>query len=240
MPSPDQVGEKSGGNVNYYLVEVIRPKRPEFKLYVAECEDIIEALQMTFAEGCAFKALWRSCAARTLGKKKAGGDEVYDAEKLVYYSNRVLVARQRAVEPSVTDEVAALEKEQKAIDSIRKKHPEIPMADISLKRWAQAMNLDLDAILTDLEDKRIQDEPETLTEPEYTSNTKLELVEDEANPITLNNPKTIPVLASLLGTLARAATALNIDPKEFETAIRAELALKASCNCCAPLWQEPS
>jgi hypothetical protein len=52
---------------------------------------------MTFAEGCLFKALWRSCAARNLGLHKEGQDAegVYDAEKMVYYANRVLVQRKR-------------------------------------------------------------------------------------------------------------------------------------------------
>lgn len=94
MPPPNKP-EFSGSNVNYYLVEIKQPKRLE--PYTAECEDIIEVLGMTFAEGCAFKALWRSCAARTLGKKKAGQDEhgVYDAEKIVYYGGRTLVQRKK-------------------------------------------------------------------------------------------------------------------------------------------------
>lgn len=87
--------EKSGGNVNYYMLRIDQPKR--LPPYDAECEDIIEALGMTFAEGCLFKALWRSCAARTLGLHKEGQDEagIYDAEKAVYYSNRVLAVRKQ-------------------------------------------------------------------------------------------------------------------------------------------------
>lgn len=85
--------EFTGKDVNYYLVEVKEPKR--LAPYTAECEDIIEALGMTFAEGCEFKALWRSCAARTLSKHKKGQDKdgVYDAEKQVYYANRTLSKR---------------------------------------------------------------------------------------------------------------------------------------------------
>lgn len=86
-------GENSGGDVNYYLCHISHPKREEFAPYTAECEDIIEALGMTFAEGTVFKALWRSCAERELGLKKEGGDGIRDAEKMVYSSNRVLVAR---------------------------------------------------------------------------------------------------------------------------------------------------
>src|ERR1035437_4038633 len=87
--------EKTGGNVNYYLVDIKDPKRLE--PYTAECEDVIEAFFMTFAEGSLFKALWRSCASRNLGLKKEGMDDegIYDAEKMVYYANRVLVQRKR-------------------------------------------------------------------------------------------------------------------------------------------------
>ena len=95
--------EFTGKNVNYYLVDVKEPKR--LTPYQAECEDIIEALGMTFAEGCAFKAIWRSCAARTLGLAKKGQDEhgVYDAEKVVYYGNRMVATRkvQCAIQTSV-------------------------------------------------------------------------------------------------------------------------------------------
>lgn len=91
----------SGGNNNYYIAEVPNPKR--LSPYVAECEDIIEALGMTFAEGCAFKAIWRSCAARTLGKVKPGADSagVYDAEKVVYYGQRMVAQRKKLVQDVV-------------------------------------------------------------------------------------------------------------------------------------------
>lgn len=87
--------EKSGGDVNYYVVDITEPKR--FAPYKAECEDIIEALGMTFAEGNAFKAIWRSCAARELGLTKEGQDVhgVYDAEKVVYAGQRMLAQRKR-------------------------------------------------------------------------------------------------------------------------------------------------
>ena len=87
--------EFSGNNVNYYLVDIKDPKR--LAPYQAECEDIIEALGMTFAEGCAFKAIWRSCAARTLGLAKKGQDPhgIYDAEKVAYYAKRMLAIRHR-------------------------------------------------------------------------------------------------------------------------------------------------
>jgi hypothetical protein len=83
-------GEHTGGSVNYYRVSVDNPTSADVAPYAAECNDIIEALGMTFAEGNVFKALWRSCAERTLGKKKRGGDAVYDAEKMVFFSERTL------------------------------------------------------------------------------------------------------------------------------------------------------
>lgn len=87
--------EYTGKDVNYYLVDVVDPKRTA--PYRAECEDIIEALQLTFQEACAFKAIWRSGAAR-LGVLKAGYiDGLYDAEKVEHYGSRmkVQVLRQR-------------------------------------------------------------------------------------------------------------------------------------------------
>ena len=82
----NEVPESSGGDVNYYLVNVISPKR--LKAYTAECEDIIEALDMSFSEGCAFKAIWRKAAARTLGKEKAGDSAYRNAQKVRYYGER--------------------------------------------------------------------------------------------------------------------------------------------------------
>lgn len=94
QPPAPEAGEFTGGSVNYYKVQVPRPttlKAP----YTAECNDIIEALGMNYAEANVFKALWRSCAARNLKLTKKGhADGVYDAEKAVFFSARVLVQRQ--------------------------------------------------------------------------------------------------------------------------------------------------
>ena len=109
--------EKTGGNVNYYLVEVKNPKR--LAPYTAEAEDIINALGMSFDEGTILKSLWRKCAARQ-GRRKAGGDEhgVYDAEKIVYYAKEGLrhaqYARDQAnkTEPSPEVPIVAQERGQ--------------------------------------------------------------------------------------------------------------------------------
>lgn len=79
----------TGGRVNYYLVNVAHPQREDQAPYQAECEDIIHALGMTFDEGCLFKALWRSAAARQ-ANGKPGHSAIYDAEKQVHYAGRIL------------------------------------------------------------------------------------------------------------------------------------------------------
>jgi len=85
-----QVRKDSGADGSYYEVDIAHPKSG--KPYRAECQDIIEALGMDFNEGNVFKALWRRCAARTLGKVKKGNeDTLYDAQKIEFYSNRILL-----------------------------------------------------------------------------------------------------------------------------------------------------
>ena len=88
----------SGGLNNWYVVPVKHPQRKEQEPYQAECEEIIQALGMTFDEGCAFKALWRNAAAR-MGNGKPGNTSVYDAEKLVHYANRILAKEKIAEKP---------------------------------------------------------------------------------------------------------------------------------------------
>lgn len=84
----------SGANGTYYEVDIKHSKsgRP----YRAECQDIIEALGMDFNEGNAFKAIWRRCAARSLGKVKKGNeDPLYDAQKIAFYSGRILAKEEQ-------------------------------------------------------------------------------------------------------------------------------------------------
>jgi len=86
--------EYTGGSVSYYVVKVDNPTTSGFPKYVAECNDIIEALDMTYAEGNAFKAIWRRCAARQ-GKSKLGyKDGLYDAEKVVFFGKRLVELEQ--------------------------------------------------------------------------------------------------------------------------------------------------
>jgi hypothetical protein len=84
--------EYTGGSVSYYTVELPDGTK-------VECNQIIEALCMNYAEGNAFKAIWRKCAAQHLGKAKAGYDKgLYDAEKVVYFGNRLVVQEKSKLE----------------------------------------------------------------------------------------------------------------------------------------------
>ena len=84
-----QPEEYTGGSSSYYKVDVLYPTTVEVA-YQAECNDIIEALGLTFTEGNIFKAIWRIAADRN-GKKKKGNNSVYDAEKVVFFAERLLI-----------------------------------------------------------------------------------------------------------------------------------------------------
>lgn len=82
--------EYTGSSSNYYKVFVKNPTTLETP-YEAECNDIIESLKMTFAEGNAFKAIWRKAKARQGVKKKGYDNGVYDSEKVVFFGERMLI-----------------------------------------------------------------------------------------------------------------------------------------------------
>lgn len=81
---------------HYYRVAISEPISPELVPYVAECADIIEALNMTFNEGEAFKAIWRLAAGRQ-GRGKPDSKPQYNADKVAHYGQRV-AAHTRATE----------------------------------------------------------------------------------------------------------------------------------------------
>lgn len=84
------MSEYTGSSVSYYSVEVERPTTGGRAPYMAECNDLIEALGMNYAEGNAFKAIWRMCAARQGKAKKGYTDGLYDAEKVVFFGGRLV------------------------------------------------------------------------------------------------------------------------------------------------------
>jgi len=103
VPKGDQRGtvdtrEYSGAKTSYYELEIRHPTRDGRKPYTAECNDIIEAAGMTFAEGEAFKALWRGAVARLGLSKRGYTDGLYDAQKVAFYGGRMVVQQQAARE----------------------------------------------------------------------------------------------------------------------------------------------
>lgn len=90
-------GQLTGGLVNYYLAPVEHPQRKEQPPYVAECEDIAEALGLTPNEFCEFKAIWRTANARK-GNGKPDQKALYDAEKRLHYAGRDVAKYKRELE----------------------------------------------------------------------------------------------------------------------------------------------
>ena len=84
-----QETEVKGGRVNYYLVHVDHPQREDQEPYQAECEDIIEALELNPDEANIFKEIWRGANARK-HNGKPGHTALYGAQKIVHYAGRIL------------------------------------------------------------------------------------------------------------------------------------------------------
>jgi hypothetical protein len=87
--------QKTGGSVDYYKCHVADPISGG-SAYTAESIDIIEALGMTFAEGEAFKAIWRTCTGRMGGAVKADNKALYNAEKVEFFGARMVRAAKRS------------------------------------------------------------------------------------------------------------------------------------------------
>lgn len=91
--------EYTGGSVDYYQVSITKPTTPGRQPYIAECNDIIEALGMNYAQATVFKAVWRMCAALNLNKLKKGNNELYDAEKIVFFGQRLVTQFKQSNQP---------------------------------------------------------------------------------------------------------------------------------------------
>ena len=88
-----KMSNKSGGHVSYYSVDIGAPSKGG-EPYRAEAIDVIAALDMTFAEGEALKAVWR-CAADRIGAHKDGNDTRRDAEKVAYYGEQMFAREKK-------------------------------------------------------------------------------------------------------------------------------------------------
>lgn len=91
--SKDQL---TGSLTNYYLAKVDFPQREEQPPYQAECEDLIEALQLNPDEANIFKEIWRGANAR-LDNGKPGHTPLYGAEKIFHYAGRILRRAKRSL-----------------------------------------------------------------------------------------------------------------------------------------------
>lgn len=101
QPTKHVEPEYTGSSVSYYKVSITNPTTEGVKPYVAECNDLIEALNASFAEGNILKAIFRICAAKHLGKTKRGyEDSVYDLEKIVFFAQRLLAQERVKSMPS--------------------------------------------------------------------------------------------------------------------------------------------
>ena len=83
------IPEYTGGSSSYYKVDVANPVSAGDP-YTVGCQDVIEALDMSFSEGNIFKAIWRICAAKKGKAKKGYVDSVYDLEKIIFFAQREL------------------------------------------------------------------------------------------------------------------------------------------------------
>jgi len=84
-PSPTAQVPTGGGSSDYYKLTL-----PDGTMI--ECLDIAEALGLTPSEFNVFKACWRRGAARK-GEAKADYNPDYDADKMLFFSQRIVEAR---------------------------------------------------------------------------------------------------------------------------------------------------
>lgn len=87
VPKNSKSPENSGLSCNYYVANIKQPTSVGVP-YTAECNDITETLGMTATEANIFKEIWRTAAARTIGKEKAGHTAKRGAEKVAFFGLR--------------------------------------------------------------------------------------------------------------------------------------------------------
>lgn len=82
-------GKLTGGSSSYYRVQIDSPTSGGAP-YMAECNDIIEALGMEYDVANVFKAAWRVAALRQGRGKSGQTNEIYDGEKIVFFGDRII------------------------------------------------------------------------------------------------------------------------------------------------------
>lgn len=84
----------NGLNGTYYEILITNPTNPSRSHYIAECNDIAEALHMTPHEYNILKSVWRKASAR-LGNGKAGNKALYDAQKCLFAAQRMVILEEQ-------------------------------------------------------------------------------------------------------------------------------------------------
>lgn len=87
QPQPQPQPQLSGGSCNYYMVDVKKPTTLE-EAYTVECNDLIEALGLTWQEANIFKEIFRTANERTHGNGKDGNNPKRAAEKVLFFAIR--------------------------------------------------------------------------------------------------------------------------------------------------------
>ncbi len=127
-----KTAKASGGDVNYYLVLI--PATDSAPECTVEIEDIIEALDMRFAEANVFKAIVRSTKLRQdLGKP--GSSAIYEAEKAVYYADRIVAQTMRVQNGDQNDGIFGLDASLEIPDPKR-----LPPYRFRIENFIEALN----------------------------------------------------------------------------------------------------
>ena len=79
------------------------PQREDQPAYQAECEDIIEALELNPDEANIFKEIWRGANARK-HNGKPGHTALYGAQKIMHYAGRILRRQTRIAADEATSD----------------------------------------------------------------------------------------------------------------------------------------
>lgn len=95
--------ENSGGSCSYYEVKVKFPTKENKEKYIAECNDIIHALDMNISEANIFKEIWRLAAARQ-GKQKKGNTTMRGWEKIKWMADTELSILKRKQEAKTSND----------------------------------------------------------------------------------------------------------------------------------------
>ena len=89
----DEPAAVSGSaGANWYKIDL-----PDLVDGQSTCQEVIEALDLDFNEGEALKSIWRKARERQ-GHGKPGSTPKYNAEKVAYYGDRMVIQANRRVQ----------------------------------------------------------------------------------------------------------------------------------------------